>query len=251
MCFEQGFDSKPVFEGEVELGGDVGELDSYTPEEVRSGLGLLLVSSVSGFEWMSYESVAGLSFETATVMAVNRGLFNNTRPLAHPVGARVWAVSEGFAVTPWQYSAGESVELKMLVGTQTGRQDFEASALRSFTVGTRNDQPWTPGMVMVNGHEGGFISGPATITWRKRDGGAPAVVFDGDDVSYGSALTRIVVRARGIVVKEVVGIAGESWAFDDEKDVNGGALFDELDSEVYSQMAGMADSAPALVSSKR
>jgi hypothetical protein len=236
------------FEAEVELRGDVGELDSYTPEEVRSGLGLVLVSSVSGFEWISHESVVQHGSGSATISTVNRGLFG-TRPLAHPVGARVWAVSEGFAVTPWQYAAGDAVGVKMLVGTQTGRQ--EDAALRSFMIAARNDQPWTPGRVRVNGHESGAISGPATITWRTRDGGAPAVVFDGDDVSYGGALTRIVVKSGDVVVKDVAGIEGESWVFDDEQVLNGGTFFDELIFEIYSQKAGYNDSLPAVISATR
>lgn len=247
LCFlTQALTANRFFEGEVELGGDVGELDSYTPEEVRSGLGLLLVSSVSGLEWISYESVSRYGSGSASVGVVNRGLFN-TRPVSHPVGARVWAVSEGFAVTPWQYAAGEAVGVKMFVGTQTGRQAFEDAALRSFTVGTRNDQPWTPGRVRINGHEGGVISGPATITWRKRDGGAPAVVFDRDDVNYGGGLTRIVVKSGGMVVKEVAGIVGETWTFEGEQDLNVGAWFDELAFDVYSQIPGFEDSRPAVI----
>ncbi len=132
----------------------------------------------------------------------------------------------------------------MLVGTQTGRQEFEDAALRSFTVGARNDQPWTPGRVRVNGQQGGMISGPVTVTWRKRDGGAPAVVFDGDDVSYGGALTRIVVKSRGAVVKDVAGIPGESWAFEGEQALNGGAWFDDLGIEIYAQKSGVSDSHP-------
>lgn len=248
LCFlSQALTANQFFEDEVELGGDVGELDEYTSEEVRSGLGLLLVSSVSGFEWISYESVSRYGSGSASVGVVNRGLFN-TKPVSHPVGARVWAVSEGFAVTPWQYAAGDAVGVKMLVGTQTGRQAFEDAALRSFTVGARNDQPWTPGRVRVNGHEGGFISGPATITWRRRDGGAPAVVFHGDDVSYGASQIRIVVKADGVVVTEVVGVAGESWTFEGEKDFNSGELYEELDFEIYSQVDGGGFSSPAIVS---
>ncbi len=251
LCFlSRGLTANQFFEDEVELGGDVGELDEYTSEEVRSGLGLLLVSSVSGFEWISYESVSRYGSGSASVGVVNRGLFN-TKPVSHPVGARVWAVSEGFAVTPWQYAAGDAVGVKMLVGTQTGRQAFEDAALRSFTVGARNDQPWTPGRVRVNGHEGGFISGPATITWRRRGGGAPAVVFDGDDVSYGSSMTRIVVKSGGGVVKEVTGIDGESWVFDDEQVLNGGAWFDDLVFEVFSQEIGFPDSVAAVILAKR
>ncbi|WP_372029918.1 phage tail protein [Pseudomonas kurunegalensis] len=248
LCFlSSALTANRYVEDQVELGGDVGELDSYSSEEVRRGLGFLLVSSVAGLEWMSYETVSAHGSESATVGKVNRGLFN-TRPVDHPVGARVWAVGEGFAVTPWQYAVGETVGVKMLVGTQTGRQGFEDAALRSFTVGARNDGPWTPGRVRVNGQQGGFISGVATVTWRKRDGGAPAVVFEGDDVSYGASQTRIVVRSNGVVVAEVVGVAGESWTFDGEKDVNNGSLFEVLDYEIYSQTQDESYSHPALLS---
>lgn len=73
-----GLTANRFFEDEVELGGDVGGLNSYTPEEVRSGLGLLLVSSVSGFEWISYESVVQHGSGSATISTVNRGLFGTT-----------------------------------------------------------------------------------------------------------------------------------------------------------------------------
>ena len=244
LCFlSSALTANRFVEAQVELGGEVGELDAYTGEEVRRGLGLLLVSSVSGMEWISYETVSPHGSESATVGTINRGLFN-TRPVDHPIGARVWAVSEGFAVTPWQYAAGEAVGVKLLVGTQSGRQEFDDAAQRSFVVGARNDQPWTPGRVRVNGQEGGAISGPATVTWRRRDGAAPAVVFDEDDVSYGSALTRIVVKSGGVVVKEVAGIDGESWVFDDEKALNDGTWFDDLGIAIYAQKSGIADSHP-------
>ena len=237
-------------ESAVELGGDVGELDSYTSDEVRRGLGLLLVSSVAGLEWMSYESVSGYGSGVATVGTVNRGLFN-TRPVDHPVGARVWAVGEGFAVTPWQYAVGETVALKMLVGTQTGRQDFEDASLRSFTVGARNDQPWTPGRVRVNGHEGGFITGPATVTWRKRDGAVPALVFEADEMSYGNDPVRLIIRSGGMVIREVTELQIGSWTFDDEQALNGGAWFTDLEVHVYSQKKGYSDSLSAVISINR
>lgn len=99
-AFEQSFDRNRFFEAEAELGGDVGELDEYTSEEVRSELGLLLNSSSAGFEWMSHESAMHGS-TSETISAVNRGLFD-TRPLDHHVGARIWAVSEGLSVTSCQ-----------------------------------------------------------------------------------------------------------------------------------------------------
>lgn len=251
LCFlGSALTANRYVEAKVELGGDVGELDSYSSEEVRRGLGLLLVSSVAGVEWMSYETVSTYGSGSATIGTVNRGLFG-TRPLAHPTGARVWCVSEGFAVTPWQYAVGETVALKMLVGTQTGRQDFGEAAQRSFVVGARNDEPWTPGCVRVNGQEGGFITGPATVTWRRRDGAVPAVVFDGDDVGYGAALTRIVVTSNGTVVEDVMELEGESWTFDAEQAKASGDWSGELDFKVYSQKVGFEDSLATTISINR
>lgn len=99
----------------------------------------------------------------------------------------------------------------------------------------------------INGHEGGVITGQAAIIWRRRDGGVPAVVFEGDDSSYGTSLTRIVVKSGGQVVKEVAGIEEDSWTFDDEQALNGGDWFEELAFEVYSQKPGFVDSQPVLI----
>jgi hypothetical protein len=54
-------------------------------------------------------------------------------------------------------------------------------------------------------------------------------------VSYGSALSRIVLTAGGTFVREVTGIERESWIFDDEHPVAGGDWFKELDFNVYLQ----------------
>lgn len=81
---------------------------------------------------------------------VNRGLLG-TMPLAHPVGARAWAVSEGFGVTDWQYVKGESVGYRMLPRTQSGVLDADRATLRSYNVTGANSAPWAPGRVRVNG----------------------------------------------------------------------------------------------------
>lgn len=116
--------------------------------------------------------------------------------------------------------------------------------LRSITVGARNDGPWTPGRVRVNGQEGGFITGPATVTWRRRDGAVPVVVFDGDDDSFGNVSVRLVITADGNIVKEVAGIKDEVWAFQDEKDINGGVTFNNLTFDIFAQKPGFQDSMP-------
>ena len=233
------------------LSGPSAELSSHTPEEVRQGLGLMLIVSAVGKEWISYQTAALGNSTTVTLGLINRGLFN-TKPLAHPAGARAWAVSEGFGVTDWQYAKSESVSLRMLPRTQTGVLDVDDAVIHSYSVAGANLAPWAPGRVRVNGVEGGQISGVATVTWRKRDGSLPAVVFNGDDVSQVSASTyQVVVKSGSTVVKTVSGISGESWVFADETALNSGTYYSSLAFEISAQKPGFADSAVTRVSVTR
>ena len=227
----------------VVLSGQSAELSSITADEVRQGLGLMLIVSALGKEWISYQNAVAGNSTTVNLGLVNRGLFN-TRPLAHPAGARAWAVSEGFGVTDWQYVRSESVSLRMLPRTQTGVLDVDDAVVHSYSVAGSNMAPWTPGRMRVNGGEGGQISGVATVTWRKRDGLLPAVLFNGDDEGQLSDATyQVVVKSGGTVVKTVSGITAESWVFSDETALNGGAYFGSLTFEVVAQKPGFSDSA--------
>ncbi|WP_177333522.1 hypothetical protein, partial [Pseudomonas sp. NBRC 111129] len=183
---------------------------------------------------------------------INRGLFN-TKPLAHPSGARVWAVSEGFGVTDWQYAKSESVSIRMLPRTQTGVLDVDDAVVRTYSVAGSNVVPWAPGRVRVNGVEGGGqISGVAAVTWRVRDGAVPAVIFYGDDVDQASDATyQVVVRSGSTVVKTVSGITGNSWTFEDELTLNGGAYYQSLTFEISAQKPGFADSASIAIQVSR
>lgn len=233
------------------LSGPSAELSSHTPEEVRQGLGLMLIVSAVGKEWISYQTAALGNSTTVTLGLINRGLFN-TKPLAHPAGARAWAVSEGFGVTDWQYAKSESVSLRMLPRTQTGVLDVDDAVVHSYRVAGANLAPWAPGRVRVNGVEGGQISGVATVTWRKRDGSLPAVMFYGDDESRVSdAAYQVVVKSGSTVVKTVSGITGESWSFTDEMALNGGAYYSSLAFEISAQKPGFTDSVAARVSVTR
>lgn len=224
------------------LSGPSSELSSITADEVRQGLGLMLIVSAAGKEWISYQTAAAGNSTTVTLGLINRGLFNTT-PLAHPAGARVWAVSEGYGVTDWQYLKGESVSLRMLPRTQTGVLKVDDAEVHSYSVAGANVAPWMPGRVRVNGLDGGQISGVATVTWRNRDGGLPAVMFYGDDVGQVVDSTyQVVVKSGGSVVKTVSGLTEESWSFEDETVLNGGSYYSSLTFEISAQKSGYADS---------
>jgi hypothetical protein len=224
------------------LSGPSAELSSHTAEEVRQGLGLMLIVSAVGKEWVSYQNAVASNATTSTLGLINRGLFN-TKPLAHPAGARAWAVSEGFGVTDWQYVRSESVSLRMLPRTQTGVLDVDDAVVHSYIVAGANSAPWSPGRVRVNGVVSGQITGVATVTWRKRDGTIPAVVFNGDDQSQLTDATyQVIVKSGSSVVKTVSGITGDSWTFADETSLNGGAYFSSLTFEISAQKSGLSGS---------
>ena len=226
----------------VVLSGPSAELSSITGDEVRQGLGLMLIVSALGREWISYQNAVAGNSTTVTLSLINRGLFG-TVPLAHPAGARAWAVSEGYGVTDWQYAKSESVSLRMLPRTQTGVLDVDDAVVHSYSVAGSNVAPWTPGRVRVNGVEGGQITGVATVTWRKRNGALPAVVFNGDESQVSDASYQVVVKSGGTVVKTVNGITGESWSFADEMALNGGSYYSSLAFEIRAQRPGFSDSA--------
>lgn len=229
------------------LSGPSVELSSITQEEVRQGLGLMLIVSALGKEWISYRNAVAGNSTTVNLGLVNRGLFD-TKPLAHPAGARAWAVSEGFGVTDWQYVKSESVSLRMLPRTQTGMLDVDDAVVHSYSMAGANMAPWMPGRVRVNGVDGGQISGVATVTWRKRDGASPAVVFYEDDGGQETdASYQVVVKSGGSVVKTVSGVTGESWVFADETTLNGGAYYSSLTFEIVAQKPGFTDSVAARV----
>jgi len=229
------------------LSGPSAELTSITAEEVRQGLGLMLIVSAAGKEWISYQTAASGNSTTVTLGLINRGLFNTT-PLAHPAGARAWAVSEGYGVTDWQYLKGESVSLRMLPRTQTGVLEVDDAVVHSYSVAGANVAPWAPGRVRVNGVEGGQVSGVAAVTWRTREGISPAVVFYSDDIDQaGDSTYQVVVRSGGAVVKTMSGITGSSWTFADETSLNGGTYYKNLTFEVVAQKPGFSDSRVSVV----
>lgn len=233
------------------LQGDITELDSYTAQEMREGLGLLLVSSAAGLEWICYQNVGIADGDLVQVQNIQRGLFG-TIPLAHTIGAKVFAVSEGFGATEFDFKKGDYVSVRMLTSTPTRRLEMDEADTAIYTVTDRNAQPWAPGRVRVNGIEGGVISGLATVTWRGRSGEIPEVVFYEDDVSQANkCIYSIIVRSGGVQVYSEDGIDGETWIFEDELDINSGNYFNDLEIEVKARRAGFPDSGSVKVSVTR
>ncbi len=226
-------------QGGLVLDGDLSIFSSLSNQEVRDAQGILLIDSAAGREWVSYENVAG-----GMLSEIHRGLFG-TRPLAHPAGAKVWAVSEGCGVPDeLPYMPDEWLSVKILTGTQDKRLAEEDATHRAVQIAGANDRPWLPGNVRINGVEGGAISGEATMTWASRDGASGKLALYYDETSYETS-TRYQVRVyhKGdLIIGAGVGqTSATSWTFDNEREENDlfpGELFTELDFEIRAIKGG-------------
>jgi len=217
------------------VSGDISLLDNYSQNENREALGILYIDG----EWLSYETFTILTSSTAQLKNVKRALFGSTAK-AHLSATKAWAVSEGHGITLGQFTAGSAVYLKTLVKTQTRRQTEAEATERSFVVKAVNDQVFPPARVLVNGVEGGVISGVAEVSWRYRSGAEQAVAFYTDDRDQDFAgSVSIAVYSDGVKVEQVDNLVGNSWVFEGEASSNGGVLRGELEFRVSTYGAGV------------
>lgn len=228
------------------ISGDISMLDNYSTNENREALGILYING----EWLSYETFTILTSSTAQLKNVRRALFGTTAK-AHLPGTKTWAVSEGHGITLGQFAQGSAVYLKTLVKTQTRRQTETEAAEKSFVVKGINDLVFPPARVLVNGVDGGEISGAAEVTWRYRSGAEQAVVFYSDDRDQAfTGTVSISVYSGGLKVEQVDNLSGNSWRFEGEASSNGGVLRAELEFRVSTYSSGIS-SDPIVVSVTR
>lgn len=189
------------------ISGNISRLDNYSTNENREALGILYIDG----EGLSYETFTILTSTTAQLKNVRRALFGSTAK-AHQAGTKTWAVSEGYGITLGQFTAGSAVYLKTLVKTQTRRQTEPEAIEKTFVVKGLNDQVFPPARVLVNGVEGGEISGVAEVIWRFRSGAAQEVAFYTDDRDQAfSGTVSIGVWSGGAKVEQVDNLTGNSW----------------------------------------
>lgn len=226
-------------QGNLALNGDLSIFSSLSNQEVRDAQGILLIDSAAGREWISYENVVN-----GMLSEIHRGLFGS-RPLAHPAGAKVWAVSEGCGVPDeLPYMPDEWLSVKMLTGTQDKRLAEEDATTRAVQIVGANDGPWLPGNFRVNGLEGGQIVGDATLTWASRDGasGKLALYYDETSVATDTRYQVRVYHKGDLIIGAGVGqTSATSWTFDNEREENElapGELFTELDFEIRAIKGG-------------
>lgn len=219
----------------ITMTGSTSGLDSYSESESLQGMGLYLVSSPAGREWIYAKSTVIDDENTARLLDVKRGIFN-TQPLAHPVGAKIWAAGDLSHAIKLNYTKDEWIRFKMLTKTATNRLKDSDATVVEYHYESANNKPWRPGRLRVNGvSDGGLIIDEATFQWRTRDGSSTSIVHQEQDKSQLTYSTYVVSVADDEKVLRTEEVSAESWTFDNELELRRTWYLDENNQLTYTE----------------
>ncbi|WP_374415256.1 phage tail protein [Ectopseudomonas oleovorans] len=221
--------------GQITISGSTVGFESYSESEGLQGMGLYLISSGAGREWIYAKSTVIDNATTARLLDVKRGIFN-TRPLAHPVGAKIWAAGDLSSAIKLKYTKDEWISFKMLTKTATNRlKDADATVVEYHYQGA-NSMPWRPGRLRVNGvADGGLIIDEATLQWRTRDGSDTSIVHQEQDKSQLTYCTYVVTVADESGILRTEEVSAEAWTFDNELELRRSWYLDENNQLQYNE----------------
>lgn len=218
---------------QIRIDGNTAGFDLYSESEGKQGMGLFLISSAAGREWIYAKGVSIQDENTAFLHNVHRGIFN-TQPLNHPIGAKVWAAGELANTANLGFLPSAGVSVKMLTKTMTNRLKEDDATRIDYEYQGSNEKPWRPGRLRVNGlSDGQTIAGEATLTWRTRDGSSAKIVHQEEDYSQLTSATYVVKIMDDEKVLRTIEVPGESYTLDDEKELRSEWIYDENNQYVY------------------
>jgi len=112
--------------------------------------------------------VDDIDAETLTI-SLGRGSAD-TVPALHAAGSRLWFYQAGAAADETEYTAGESIDVKLLTNTGSQQLPLSSATLMSLTFDQRQSRPYPPANLKLNGTPYlATVSGALTVTWSHRD----------------------------------------------------------------------------------
>lgn len=103
------------------------------------------------------------------IITIARGCMD-TVPVAHEAGARVWFYDGFAAADSTEYTAGITLQAKLLTKTSEGTLDENLAATASLALQGRQGLPYPPGRVRINDEEWpSEVTGDIVLTWAHRD----------------------------------------------------------------------------------
>lgn len=94
----------------------------------------------------------------------------DTVPAPHAAGARIWFFDDFAANDPTDYSAGETVQAKLLTRTSSAQLDPALTPVDTIKLAQRQARPYPPGDLKINGlRYPASIDGDLAVSWAHRD----------------------------------------------------------------------------------
>ncbi|WP_064746411.1 phage tail protein [Lysobacter antibioticus] len=143
----------------------------------------------------------------------------DTVPVPHAEGARIWFYDDFAAADPMDYSAGETVEAKLLTRTSSAQLDPALAPIDNVRLAQRQARPYPPGDLKLAGARyPDAVDGDLVVDWAHRDRRLQAdQLIDHGQGSIGpEAGTAYVVRLLDAIAGSVLDgpapISGASYA---------------------------------------
>jgi len=94
----------------------------------------------------------------------------DTVPAAHVAGSRIWFYDDFAGVDPTEYTAGTSVEARLLTHTASGLLNPLLATSSALTLSGRSGRPYPPGLFRIGGTAyPSTVVGDVVVSWAHRD----------------------------------------------------------------------------------
>jgi len=152
------------------LSAAISETDTSASISIVSDMNLA-ESGNDKYAWIGNEAVRIDSIDlTAGTLTIGRGVLD-TVPAAHSSGEMVvFAGAKWYGMDSTEYTAGQSIDAKLLPVTGKGTLDLSAAAILTKVLNSRLDRPYPPAHLQVNGVLYPDLAvGDMALDWYHRD----------------------------------------------------------------------------------
>lgn len=188
---------------------------------------LTLVDDADSLDLLEIGAYVYLENECVGIDAVNADLFQitvkrgvlDTVPVAHAIGARLFAAEHWQGLIETEYLSGEVVDVKLLPTTTYGTLAEASATADTLTFNRRMIRPYPPGNVQVNGAAyPSVMAGALAVTWAHRDRTLQTAALipqtDGNiGPEAGTTYTVKIYGESGGLVHTETGLTGTSYTY--------------------------------------
>ncbi len=159
---------------------------------------------------------------TAGTITIARGCAD-TVPATHAAGSRIWCWQGNTPADTTEYTAGETLHVKLLTDAPTARLDLQTATDMLVSFAGRASRPYPPGALKVNGiRYPSAIKGALALSWAHRDRLLQAdqlvdTLQDNVGPEAGTTYTLRLYGEAGTLLRTETGLTGTSYTWSTEE----------------------------------